>query len=149
MSRTKIPTIIIGANEWIGLPSLGINKLRARVDTGAKTSALHVSDLETFRKRGLDWVRYRVAIGSPRPNRYVECESRLTDVRNVKNTSGKLEERCIISTQILIGATAWEAEISLTCRKKMRYRMLLGRTAISRQALVDPGRRYLQGFPRI
>lgn len=148
MRKARIPTIIIGASEWIGLPMLDINKLRARVDTGAKTSALHVNDLATFRKRGQDWVRYRVAIGSPRPNRYVDCESRLTDVREVKNTSGKPEERCVITTQILVGATSWEAEITLTCRKKMRYRMLLGRTAMSHKALVDPGRRYLQGFPR-
>lgn len=148
MSTAKNPTIIIGASEWVGLPQLNINRLRARVDTGAKTSALHVSDLETFRQRGQDWVRYRVAIGSPRPNRYVECESRLVDKRRVKNTSGKFEERCVISTQLLIGATRWDAEITLTCRKKMRYRMLLGRSAMSHQALVDPGRRYLQGNPR-
>lgn len=148
MSTGKHPTIIIGASEWIGLPQLDVSRLRARVDTGAKTSALHVSDLEHFRKRGQDWVRYRVAIGSPRPNRYVDCESRLTDIRNVRNTSGDLEKRCCIKTRLLIGATSWEAEITLTCRRKMRYRMLLGRTAMSHHALVDPGRRYLQGFPR-
>ncbi len=148
MSKTKHPTIIIGACEWIGLPLLDVNKLRARIDTGAKTSALHVSDLETFRKRGADWLRYRVAIGSPRPNRYVDCESRLTNIRKVRNTSGKMEERFCINTRLLIGATGWDAEITLACRRKMRYRMLLGRTAMSHHALVDPGRRYLQGFPR-
>lgn len=148
MSPVKTPTIVIGACEWIGLPQLEINRLRARVDTGAKTSALHVSDQELFRKRGHDWVRYRVAIGSPRPNRYVSCESKLADLRKVRNTSGELEERCCIVTKLLIGATAWDVEITLTSRKKMRYRMLLGRTAMSHHALIDPGRRYLQGFPR-
>ncbi len=148
MAKAKYPTVIIGANEWIGLPQLSISRLRAKVDTGAKTSALHVSDIEVFRKRAQDWIRYRVAIGSPRPNRYVNCESRIIDKRNIRNTSGELEERYIITTQLLIGATRWDAEISLTSRKKMRYRMLLGRTAMSHHALVDPGRRYLQGMPR-
>ncbi len=148
MSKPQHPTIIIGACEWISLPKLDVSRLRARVDTGAKTSALHVSDLETFKKNRQDWVSYRVAIGSPRPNRYIDCESRLIDVRKIRNTSGRWEERCVIATPLLIGATSWEVEITLTCREKMRYRMLLGRTAMSHHALVDPGRRYLQGYPR-
>ncbi len=143
----KHPTIIIGACEWIALPDLSVNRLRARIDTGAKTSALHVTDLDSFRKRGQDWLRFRVPIGSPRPNRYIECESRLVNIRNVRNTSGKLEERFCINTRVLIGNTQWLAEITLTCRKKMRYRMLLGRNAMSHHALVDPGSRYIQGYP--
>jgi len=143
----KHPTIIIGACEWIGLPDLGVNRLRARIDTGAKTSALHVSDLEPFRKRGQDWLRFRVPVGTPRPNRYVDCEAKMVNMRRVRNTSGELEERFCIDARILIGFTQWNAEITLTCRKKMRYRMLLGRTAMSHHALVDPGSRYIQGFP--
>lgn len=146
--NAKYPTIVIGSSEWIGLPQLGIAQLRARVDTGAKTSALHVTDLEVFRKRGEDWVRFRVPIGTPRPSRYENCEARLVSTRKVRNTSGQLEERHCILTRIVIGAAGWDAEITLTCRKKMRYRMLLGRTAMSHHALVDPGRRYLQGQPR-
>lgn len=143
----KHPTIIIGACEWICLPDLGINRLRARIDTGAKTSALHVADLETFRRRSQDWLRFRVPVGSPRPNRYIDCEAKLVNLRNVRSTSGKLEQRFCIDTRLMLGFTQWNIEMTLTCRKKMRYRMLLGRTAMSHHALVDPGSRYVQGFP--
>lgn len=147
MVKQRFPTVIIGANEWVGLPALGIGRLRARVDTGAKTSALHVGDMQTFRKGRYDWVRFQVVRGSRRSPRLVDCEARISDIRNVRNTSGRMEQRLCIETVIQLGYESWQTEITLTNRDKMRYRMLLGRSAISHHALVDPGRRYLHGYP--
>lgn len=142
------PTMIIGACEWIALPELGIDHLRARVDTGAKSCALHASDIESFVTDGVDRVRFRVYVGHPEPGGWHPCECRLKGHRRVRNTSGELEERFTIRTDIVVGHTRWPVDITLTNREKMKYRMLLGRTAMENHALVYPARTFLQGRPR-
>lgn len=145
----QIPPLVIGACEWVGLPLLGIAAVRARVDTGARSCALHASDQTRFTKDGLDWVSFRVHMGFERVRRTVECTSLLIGMRRVRNTSGEIEERFTIQTPIVIGEHHWPVEITLTNREHMRYRMLLGRAAMKNHAIVYPARTFLQGKPDI
>ncbi len=149
MSAHVAPTMIIGACEWIALPDLGINRLRARVDTGAKSCALHASDIIAFEREGQEWVRFRVHLGYPRPRGDQDCEALLCSVRKVRPTSGKSEYRYTVRTPIIIGHSRWMVDVTLTDRHRMRYRMLLGRKAMENHALVYPARTFLQGKPRL
>lgn len=143
------PNMIIGACEWVGLPELGIDRLRARVDTGAKSCALHASGIRQFSRDGLDWVAFRVHLDHVAASTDVDCECRLIGTRVVRSSSGKASERYTIRTPIVIGHSRWAVDITLSDRRKMRYRMLLGRTAMENHALVYPARTFLQGKPRL
>jgi len=143
------PTMIIGACEWVALPDLGIDRLRARVDTGAKSCALHASHIEPFERDGQDHIRFRVHLGHPSPRSDQSCEALLKAVRKVRSTSGESEARYTIRTPIIIGHSRWMVDITLTDRARMRYRMLLGRKAMENHALVYPARTFLQGKPRL
>lgn len=149
MKAIPEPNMIIGACEWVALPALDIRRLRARVDTGARSCALHASDIERFSRDSVDWVRFRVHMGHPEPNRWRTCETPLADVRRVRSTSGTPEDRLTIRTAIVIGHSRWEVDITLTNRERMHYRMLLGRSAMKHHALVYPARTFLQGQPRL
>ncbi len=149
MSPHVAPNMIIGACEWVALPELGIRRLRARVDTGAKSCALHASDIQPIEIDGRRRVVFHVHMGHPEPNRWQRCEADLLLHRRVRNTSGEFEERCTIRTPLVIGHSRWEVDITLTNREKMRYRMLLGRRAMENHALVYPARTFLQGKPRL
>ncbi len=144
-----LPPLVIGACEWVGLPSLGISALRARVDTGARSCALHASDQVAFKKSGIDWVSFHVHVGFDKTRRSIACEARLFDIRKVKSSSGDIEERFTIQVPLVIGAYSWPVEITLTNRERMRYRMLIGRAAMRDHAIVYPARTFLQGKPDI
>ena len=143
------PTMIIGACEWVALPELGIHRLRARVDTGAKSCALHAEAIETFSVDGRDRVRFKVYTGHPDPHGWQPCDARLVGTRRVRSSSGQGQQRFTIRTPIVIGHARWEVDITLADRERMRYRMLLGRTAMEHHALVYPARAFLQGKPRL
>lgn len=143
------PNMIIGACEWVALPELGINQLRARVDTGAKSCALHAGEIEQVERDGVAFAIFRVPIGRHEAMRWQTCETRVRRIRRVRNTSGELEERLTIRTPLVIGHSRWEVDITLTNRERMRYRMLLGRSAMENHALVYPARTFLQGKPRL
>jgi len=144
-----LPPLVIGACEWVALPELGIKALRARVDTGAKSCALHASQQQIFTKDSEDWIRFQIHVGFEKNHKLVECESRLVGIRRVKNTSGDIEERFTIHTPIIIGSHCWDVDITLTNREKMRYRMLLGRRAMKDHAIVYPAHTFLQGKPTL
>ena len=143
------PNMIIGACEWVALPELGINQLRARVDTGAKTCALHALDIEQIERDGVAYAVFRIPVGRHEATRMQRCEAPIRRTRRVKNTSGEPEERLTIRTPLIVGHSNWEVDITLTNREKMQYRMLLGRTAMENHALVYPARTFLQGKPRL
>ncbi len=142
------PNMIIGACEWVALPELGIQKLRARTDTGAKSCALHASFIERFVEGERERVRFRLHTGHTKPDHWSMCEADLHGVRVVRSSSGQHQERYTIRTDIIIGHNRWSVDITLTNRAKMRYRMLLGRSAMKDHALVYPARTFLQGKPR-
>lgn len=141
---------VIGLHEWIGLPELGIDRVRAKVDSGAKTSALHASDIVTFHRDGETWVHFKAHIGTRRHPRDVACEARLISFRQVRSSNGQLQERHVIRTDLVLGDQRWPADFTLTCRESMRYRVLLGCSAmLDGQLVINPGLRFVQGFPQI
>lgn len=136
--------LVFGWLEWAALPDLGVPAIRAKVDSGARTSCLHADDVEEFERDGRTWVRFVTRPVTRRPNIAVPCEAPLHDKRSVISSNGQAEMRCVIKTVLRIGKAAWDAEFTLTNRDTMRFRMLLGRAAMAGHALVDPGESFLQ-----
>jgi hypothetical protein len=115
------------------------------VDSGARSSALHAFDVEPFERGGESWVRFRVHPEQRDAATVVVSEAPLVGERRVRSSSGKVTRRPVIRCRLEIGSTSWPIEITLVRRDVMGFRMLLGRRALSRRALVDPGRSYLTG----
>ncbi|MCD1626705.1 RimK/LysX family protein [Seohaeicola saemankumensis] len=144
--KVKPPSILIGWRERIALPELGITLLQAKIDTGARTSALHATRLKRFEKDGAEWVRFHIPHASGLAARDVEAP--LVDRRQIKNTSGKGENRLVIETLLVLGARQWRIEVSLADRSEMAMPIILGRTAIRKRGLlVDAGKSFLAGKP--
>lgn len=139
--------VIVGGEEWCTFPILGIPKIKARVDSGAKTSALHAINIKPFVKEGENWVRFDVNPIQNNQKKVIHCESKLIDKRIVKSSSGNREKRYVISAELEIGGKNWLIEITLTNRDSMGFRMLLGREAMSGRVLVDPEAKFLLGQP--
>lgn len=136
----------IGWREHVSLPDLGIATLRAKIDTGARTSALHAVDIEVFDQDGHAWVGFHVPL--PGKPRWKRCTARLVDQRPIKNTGGIPEHRYVVETTLILGHRHWRIEVSLADREKMEFDLLLGRTAIrGRRMLINPGRSFLAGPP--
>ncbi len=139
--------IILGSEEWCSFPELGIPTIKARVDSGAKTSALHAINIAPFKKEGQNWVKFDINPIQNNVKTIINCEAPLVDKRVVKSSSGFREERYVIQTNLEIGNTNWNIEMTLTNRDSMGFRMLLGREAMSGRVLVDPAQQYLLGQP--
>lgn len=144
MSQNKI---ILGSEEWCSFPELGIPVIKARVDSGAKTSALHAINIAPFIKDGQNWVKFDINPIQNNVKTIINCEAHLVDKRVVKSSSGFREQRYVIQTTLEIGNCKWLIEMTLTNRDSMGFRMLLGREAMSGRVLVDPEQQYLLGQP--
>ena len=137
---------VIGWREHVALPDLGLARLAAKIDTGARTSALHAVDQAVTEIDGIRWVEFRVPVPGRRTSARVRAP--LVDERMIKNTSGIPEQRLVVRTTLLLGRHRWLIEVSLANREKMEFDLILGRTAIrKRRMLVDPGHSYLLGPP--
>jgi len=134
----------IGWREWLTLPELGIERIKAKVDTGARTSALHAFRLERETCAGAPWVRIWLHPLQRDTATVVECAAAVIDEREVRDSGGHTERRPVIETPVTLGGLTWAVEMTLTSREDMLFRMLLGRTAMRSRFLVDPGRSYLQ-----
>jgi hypothetical protein len=145
--RKKPKTLtIIGWQERIDLPRLGLLGLNAKIDTGARTSALHASDLSTFEKDGAAWVRFRSHFDDAAQD--IWAESPILEQRQIKNTSGVPDTRIIIRTPFTLGGQTWDVDVSLTHRADMRFRMIVGRTALKNRAIaVHTKKRHLTTSP--
>ncbi|WP_284653030.1 30S ribosomal protein S6--L-glutamate ligase [Flavobacterium terrisoli] len=137
--------IILGSEEWCSFPELGIPAIKARVDSGAKTSALHAINIAPFLKDTENWVKFDINPIQNNLKTVIHCEAKLVDKRIVKSSSGFREQRYVIKTNLCIGSDTWEIEMTLTNRDSMGFRMLLGREAMSGRILVDPEQKYLLG----
>lgn len=136
---------LIGWREWVSLPELGIEKIICKVDTGAKNSALHAFEIDPFEKQGESWIRFYLHPDTENTEYIQECEARVFDKRQVTDSSGNRAERFFIETLIRIGDQTLKVPVSLTARDTMKYKMLLGRTAIRRSNyLVDTKHSFLQ-----
>lgn len=137
--------IVLGSEEWCSFPELGIPAIKARVDSGAKTSALHAINIAPFKKDAVDWVRFDINPIQNNLRTVIHCEALLIDKRIVKSSSGYREQRFVIQTNIKLGNDSWTIEMTLTNRDSMGFRMLLGREAMIGRILVDPEKQYLLG----
>jgi hypothetical protein len=141
--RKRKPKPVIGWREWLALPALGIGAIKAKVDTGARSSALHAFDVEVFSLQGKEMVRFKVHPFQRDSTRTVQCVAELFDRRTVRSSAGHESMRPVILAQVELGGEPWVIELTLTRRDAMGFRMLLGRQAIRRRFRVEPGRSYL------
>ncbi|MCG9627763.1 RimK/LysX family protein [Vibrio mediterranei] len=143
MPNTYNDRMIIGNLEVCSLPELGIFDLEVRIDTGAKTSSLHVDNLERFKRDGRMYVQYDLHPDIYHLEEIVHCESLIHDSRRIKSSNGDSEQRCVIQTLFRLGDREWPIEITLSNREDMSYMMLLGREAMADKVYVDPSRAFL------
>ncbi len=135
----------LGWREWCALPDIDLPAIKAKVDTGAKTSALHTFKLEPFSENGVNLIRFWVHPLQRNNDLVRECVAPIKDERIVSDSGGHKEMRYIIETRVQIGHKLWPIEMSLTNRDTMRFRMLLGRRAMSGNTVVDPTASYING----
>lgn len=138
---------MLGWREWVALPELGLMKVKAKIDTGARSSALHAFAIEPYRKGGQRWVMFAIHPLQKCCDVSIECHAPVKDRRLVMDSGGHKQRRYVIETRMVLGQSVIKAEMTLTNRDSMSFRMLLGRTAMDARFIVDPGASYLQGRP--
>jgi len=133
----------IGWREWVGLPGLGIEKIKAKIDTGARTSALHAFSLKPYIENGKNKISFDIHPLQHDTSIIITCVADVVDKRLVTDSGGHEEERYVIETLISLGGQIWPIEITLTEREDMLFRMLLGRRALRKRFLINPARSFL------
>ncbi|MGL5290722.1 MAG: ATP-dependent zinc protease family protein [Vibrionaceae bacterium] len=145
--RGKPPAKVLGWCEWVELPELGILALKAKVDTGAKTSSLHAAQIQEFERDGETWVSFVTPCQANSAQKLRSCCAKLVDRRKIRSSNGQSSFRYVITTPIIVDSTMFSIEISLSQRDNMRFNMLLGRSALAGRFFVDPSRCYLATLP--
>lgn len=135
--------LILGSLEVCDLPDIGVVDLQMRVDTGAKTSSIHVDNMSQFKKNGKLWVKFDIHPDFYNVDSVVQCQSLIHDVRTVKSSNGDSQERYVIKTLLKLGSLSWPIEITLTDRSDMSNLMLFGREGMGDRVLVDPSQSFL------
>jgi hypothetical protein len=136
---------VIGWREWVGLPKLGIDRIKAKVDTGARSSSLHAFDIQSFERAGRQFVRFRVHPVQRNTKATQVAEAEVIDFRPVKSSTGHITLRPVVLTDVVLMGQRWSIELTLASRDKMGFRMLLGREAVRGRFVVDAGGSYYDG----
>jgi hypothetical protein len=142
VSRSTKEKKIIGWREWVTLPDLGVKKIKAKIDSGARTSSLHAFDLEFFSKKGKDFVRFEIHPLQKNDRRAVKTQAEVVEYRNIRSSNGQVSRRPVIITNIEMLGESWPIEITLSNRDEMSFRMLLGRESFRKKFLLDAGNSY-------
>ncbi|MCT2223099.1 ATP-dependent zinc protease family protein [Microbacterium paraoxydans] len=145
VSRSTHSNTLTGWREWVSLPDLGVDWIKAKIDTGARTSSLHAFDIQEFERDGEAWVRFRVKPWQDSQEDAVVVESPIYDRRAVRSSSGHAQERLVVQLMIRLVDREVMAEVTLSNRDEMGFRMLIGREALRRGYVVDPARSFLGG----
>ncbi len=145
LEKPTFEPLILGWREWLAIPGLSIPAIKAKIDTGAKTSALHAINIEAYKKGGLDYVRFVVQPLQYTDDVLINCDCQLIDERTVTDSGGHQEERYVIETQLILGQSENTIEMTLTDRRCMKFRMLLGRDAMQDPIMVRPAASYHLG----
>lgn len=142
-SPKKTKKLIIGWREWVSLPGLGIHNIKAKIDTGARTSALHAFSLHLFKEGEQNKIKFDIHPMQHNTEKVITCIANVIDRRLVTDSGGHQEERFVILTDLAIGTQVWPIEVTLTEREDMLFRMLLGRSALRKRFVVNPNRSFL------
>ena len=134
---------IIGSEEWCVFEGLGVPAIKARVDSGAKTSSIQATNLKVYTKGIQEWVRFEINPLQDNRSIAIACEARLVDRRMVKSSSGISEVRLVVKTPLTIGDDTFDVELTLANRDTMEFRMLLGREALNERYIVNPALNYV------
>ncbi len=149
VKRERAPLPVIGWREWVGLPEFNIRSIKAKVDTGARSSSLHAYDIQRFQRHGVEWVRFQVHPVQRSSDVCVGAEAQILEYRSVRSSSGKAAIRPVIVTDVELLGFTWPVELTLASRDEMGFRMLLGREAIRQRFVVDAGKSYRGGRPEM
>jgi hypothetical protein len=143
MKQRKKELPLIGWREYLALPILGIDKIKVKIDTGARTSALHALHIHTYKEKGQEMVKFQVHPIQRETHTTINCIAPLLEYRHVTNSGGHTQLRPVIITPVKLGMYQWNIELTLTNRDVMGFRMLLGRQAVKNRFLVDSGQCFL------
>lgn len=150
MTAVRKPmSLVIGWREWLGLPDLGIEWVKAKIDTGARSSSLHALDVKTFEEDGKTRVRFKVHPLQRNSKITVSCVADVLEFRQIRSSTGHAQKRPVILTSISAIGESWPIELTLANRDEMGFRMLLGREAVRGRFLVDAGRSFYGGQPKL
>ena len=141
------PLITVGWREWCQLPDLGLPPIKAKVDTGARTSCLHAFSIEPYSKNDKQWVRFGIHPHQEDTKTEIFCDAEVIDQREVSDSGGHKELRYVIQTRLILDQQEWPIEVTLTNRDSMLFRMLLGRTAMHNHIIVNPAKSFVLGEP--
>lgn len=141
--RNKKALKVIGWREWLELPELGIKTIKCKVDTGARSSAIHAYDMEFYFEGKKEFVKFKVHPDQKSLSKVKRCKAEVVEYRRVKSSNGQTEKRPVIKTIVKLHNETWETEITLTNRDQMGFRMLLGRQSFKKKFLVDVSKSYL------
>lgn len=138
---------VTGWREWVGLPGLSIRSIKAKFDSGARSSCLHAFDTELFERHETEWVRFAVHPIQRNDEKVIWCEAPVFDRRLVRSSNGVVSQRVVIRTELSIFGLVWPIDVTLHNRDAMGFRMLIGREAVRGQFIIDPGGSYYAGRP--
>jgi hypothetical protein len=137
--------LVVGWREWVTLPELGGCVVKAKIDTGARTSAIHAFDIDEFERDGRWWASFELHPVQRRRTPAVRAEAPVVEHRRIRSSNGTTEDRPVVRTPVVLGGRRVEIDLTLTNRDEMGFRMLLGRSALRKRFLVDPAKSYLLG----